>query len=333
MSLHEEPLVSLVTPVYNGEQYLAQCIESVLAQTYTNWEYIVVNNRSSDRTLEIAGRYANIEPRLRVHCNQELVGSIPNHNVGFQQISPQSKYCKVVHADDCLFPECVEEMVKLAEANPSVSIVGSYGHSGIRVTWDGLPYPSPVVSGRELCRQTLLDQIYIFGTPTSLMFRSDLVKNKKEFYNEANVHADVDACFEVLQDADFGFVHEILTYTRVHDSSITSSFSDRFDTYVVARLGFLLKYGPVYLKDEEYERQLKLMLREYYRLLGRRVPFQLRDKAFWDYQRDELRKFGQSISVLRVIGGMCLEMADCLFYPEKTIQRVRKKFANNGARI
>jgi glycosyltransferase involved in cell wall biosynthesis len=48
------PLVSILTPVYNGEKYLAECIRSVLAQTYQNWEYTIVNNCSTDKTLEIA---------------------------------------------------------------------------------------------------------------------------------------------------------------------------------------------------------------------------------------------------------------------------------------
>ena len=55
--MHVEPLVSVATPVYNGERHLAECIESVLAQTYQNWEYIIVNNCSTDRTREIAESY------------------------------------------------------------------------------------------------------------------------------------------------------------------------------------------------------------------------------------------------------------------------------------
>ena len=54
MSLPHGPLVSVLTPVYNGEDYLAECIESILAQTYRNFEYTIVNNCSKDRSLEIA---------------------------------------------------------------------------------------------------------------------------------------------------------------------------------------------------------------------------------------------------------------------------------------
>ncbi|MFZ1974630.1 MAG: glycosyltransferase family 2 protein, partial [Candidatus Acidiferrales bacterium] len=60
------PLVSIVTPAYNEENYLAECVESVLAQTYTNWDYTIVNNCSTDATLAIAQKYAAGDPRIRV---------------------------------------------------------------------------------------------------------------------------------------------------------------------------------------------------------------------------------------------------------------------------
>src|SRR5206468_7458596 len=120
------PLVTVVTPVYNGEKYLTECIESVLAQTYQNWEYIIVNNCSTDRSLEIAQSYAEQDVRIRIHNNQEFVGKEANENIAFRQISPASTYCKMVHADDWLFPECIARMVAVAETNSTVGIVGAY---------------------------------------------------------------------------------------------------------------------------------------------------------------------------------------------------------------
>ena len=60
------PLVSVVTPVHNGEAFLRECIESVLAQTYSHWEYIIVDNCSTDRTLEIASEYAIKDTRIKI---------------------------------------------------------------------------------------------------------------------------------------------------------------------------------------------------------------------------------------------------------------------------
>ena len=122
MSTSKQPLVSVVTPVYNGATDLAQCIESVLAQTYPHWEYIIVNNHSTDGTLEIAERFARMDERIHVYSNDALLDIIANHNRAYGLISPVSAYCKVVSADDWLFPECLARMVGLAEASPSVGM-------------------------------------------------------------------------------------------------------------------------------------------------------------------------------------------------------------------
>src|SRR6184192_1386806 len=100
MNLASAPLVTVLTPVYNSEKYLSECIESVLAQTYENWEYIIVNNCSTDRSLEIAQGYARKDDRVRIHNNRNFVGLIENHNIAFRQLAPQSKYCKIVIFDE-----------------------------------------------------------------------------------------------------------------------------------------------------------------------------------------------------------------------------------------
>src|SRR6266851_2770139 len=105
MNTTSQPLVSIVTPVYNEAEYLAECIGSVLAQTYQNWDYTIVDNCSTDGSVEIAHRYAAKDQRIRILENQQFLHAIPNFNVALRQISPTSKYCKVVLGDDRLFPE------------------------------------------------------------------------------------------------------------------------------------------------------------------------------------------------------------------------------------
>ena len=85
-----EPLVSILISVYNGQKYLAECIDSVLSQTYQNWEYLIVNNRSTDGTLDLAQPYALRDPRVRVHTNEEFVNRGENHNIAFRRISPRA---------------------------------------------------------------------------------------------------------------------------------------------------------------------------------------------------------------------------------------------------
>lgn len=128
--MSDAPLVSVVTPVYNGAEFLPQCIESVLAQTYRNWDFTIVNNCSTDDTLNVCLKYAAIDTRIRVVTNPSFLNIIENHNRTLSYLSPQAKYCKVVFADDWLFSSCIEELVANAEQHPSVGIVSSYALAG-----------------------------------------------------------------------------------------------------------------------------------------------------------------------------------------------------------
>lgn len=327
MSLNSQPFVSVVTPVYNGEKYLAQCIESVLRQTYENWEYIIVNNCSTDRSLEIAQHYADQDPRIRIHTNEDFLALMANWNHALHQIAPNSKYCKVVHADDWLFPDCLMAMVEVAEANPSVGIVGAYRLNGDQVDLDGLPYPSTVVSGHKLCRKSLLEgDFYVFGSPTSLLIRSGLIRSRQPFYKE-HIYADVEVCYNILQDTDFGFVHQVLTYTRMHNESQTSRHQS-LNTGILGKLTILTQYGPFYLNHEEYGTLLKQIMRRYHRFLGRNIL--RRDKDFWDYHQRWVENLGVSLSKIELLRGLVRELYSqsiaCLLYPKTTSRRVISSF-------
>ncbi|MGI6685189.1 MAG: glycosyltransferase family 2 protein [Bacillota bacterium] len=250
-NLNGQPLVSVITPVYNGENYLAECIESVLKQTYENFDYCIVNNCSTDRTREIAEHYQKIDHRIRICNNSEFLNICDNLNHAMRQLSPISKYCKVVHADDFLFPECIEKMVQLAETHPQVGIVGAYGLRGKEVVWDRLiPLEHRVTPGATVCRAILLGEPYVFGSPTSTLIRADLVRKRPEFYNALNPNPDAEVCFDILRESDFGFVHQVLTYTRVHDESQTTK-DGKVGSRVFGKLVTLRKFGPIYLTEEE----------------------------------------------------------------------------------
>lgn len=308
MNMTQDPLVSVVTPVYNGERFLRQCIESVLAQTYANWDFAIVNNHSTDRTLEIAREYAAKDSRIHVIDNEKHVRVIENHNIAARQISSTSKYCKFVAADDWLYPECLAEMVHLAEAHPSVAIVGAYGLFGSRVTYNGLPYPSTVVPGKELCRRYMLGEfdLIVFGVPTSLLYRSDIVRSRHAFYNEDNLHADSEVCFEFLENHDFGFVHQVLVYHRERPGSLTAG-SREMNTYLPGSLNELIRFGPIYLADDELAALLREKLNNYYWYLSKQV-FKSRGDDFWRYHRAKLAKLGYPLSGSRLLCQAILEL-------------------------
>jgi glycosyltransferase involved in cell wall biosynthesis len=317
------PLVSIVTPVFNNCEYLAECIESVLAQTYRNWDYTIVNNCSTDGSAEMAHRYAAKDSRIKVHENERFLRAISNHNVALRQISPDSKYCKIVFADDWLFPQCLEQMVSVAEEHPSVGIVGAYGLQGHEVMWSGLPYPSGLFSGREVCRRLFLEGLYVFGTSTSVLYRSDLVRNQDPFYNEENLHADLEACVVLLKRCDFGFVHQILTFKRSRPGSL-GAFTEDMHTLMAGHLHSLSKHGRDFLTREEYEDCLHHLVSEYYNFLGISLMKGRRDKKFWDYHNRKLTEAGVGFSHTRLAAAALARFARALFNPNETFEKLLK---------
>jgi len=327
VSMLEEPLVSVVTPVYNGEAYLAECIESVLAQNYSNWEYTIVDNCSSDGTPTLAEKYARLDKRITVHRNGVFLDIIANHNKAFRLISANSKYCKVVSADDWLFPECLARMTALAEANPSVGIVGSYQLSGGGGNWYlrtyGLPYDRTVIPGREIGRRQLLGELDVLGNPTSNLYRSDLTRGADSFYPNSSAEADVSACFKCLRDTDFGFVHQVISFERLHHDRITTT-SQAFNAYVGSKLHDLSTYGLSYLTPAEIDCRLQELLSEYYKFLAiSAVNFQ--DREFWEYHKKRLQDVGHPLDRGRLAWVICMKIADLVFNPKQTIERVLRR--------
>lgn len=294
-----QPLVSVITPLYNTAEYLAESIESVLGQTYEHWEHVILDNRSTDGSLEIARGYEARDPRIRVVAADVFVGGGENANRALREMSPGATYCKVLHADDWLFPECLDRMVELAEHNPDVGIVSAYRLEETQVTLDGIPYSISVLPGREIARAMLLGRPYgyVFGSPSSLLIRSDLIRERDPFYNVENrFQHDQEACYELLQVSDFGFVHQVLTFTRRPETAGTAHWV-RVGAQLPGQIDLLLKYGPVYLERAEYQRRLAVLLVHYgfgllrglpklddgdYRAYQRGVVARLRDRVDWN---------------------------------------------------
>ncbi len=306
MKANEGPLVSVVTPVYNGAAYLKECIESVLSQSYKNFEYIIVNNASTDLTLELANSYANRDERIRVCSNDTLIPLIANHNKALREIDPRSKYCKIVSADDFIFPECLAQMVALAEANPRVGLVGCYQLCGQmncrfeeqRVRNVGLDPFRSVFPGAEVCRKQLLGKLSVFGNPTSTMYRSDLVRRTQAFFPNASAEADTSACYSALSDADYGFVHQVLSYERVHDDRHTT-IALNLNSYLPSAISDCLTYGRNFMTEAELTERLRHLVVEYYEFLGTRA-LRPNNNAFWTYHKSALQALGMPLDRRRV---------------------------------
>ncbi len=110
--------VAIGLPVYNGERFLASALDSLLGQTYRNFELIISDNASTDRTEEICRAYANRDARIR-YCRQpENLGAVPNFNKVFEL--SDSEYFKWAAVDDLCAPTYLEQAVQVLDAHPDV---------------------------------------------------------------------------------------------------------------------------------------------------------------------------------------------------------------------
>jgi glycosyltransferase involved in cell wall biosynthesis len=122
------PKVSIGLPVYNGERFLRNAIESILAQNYRDFEFIICDNASTDGTEAICRHYAEKDPRIRYHRNATNIGSSPNHNRTVELA--RGEYFKWAAHDDECYPELVGRCVQVLERAPR-SLVLVYPQSEI----------------------------------------------------------------------------------------------------------------------------------------------------------------------------------------------------------
>lgn len=312
------PLVSVVTPVYNTGKYLAECIESVLAQTFTDFEYVILDNASTDDSPEIIARYARRDPRIRVVRNERLLPQVENYNHAFSLIGPGTRYAKMVQADDWIFPACLARLVDIAKEDDRIGIVGALAIRGANIAGQGIPYPARHVPGRVPCRIHLLQGLSVLGTPTTLLYRADLVRARPEFYDPRSLLDDLETCYQLLAGCDFGFAHEVLSFIRTDNESITGSIAG-YNPYLLHGLILLTKYGATYLSPEELDAELTRRRRDYFRFLGG-AALRGRDPGFWQHHREGLAAIGYELTAGRRTWLALGAAMDLLLNPLNTVR-------------
>ena len=115
------PIVSVVMPAYNVELYVEEAVRSILNQTFCDFEFIIVDDGSTDRTPEILRSFT--DPRIRLLFNEKNEGNYPARNRGCRLA--RGKYIAVMDADDVALPERLEKQVRFMEGNPDVLACGT----------------------------------------------------------------------------------------------------------------------------------------------------------------------------------------------------------------
>ncbi len=248
------PLVSVCTPVYNGGKFLDQCIQGVLKQTFTDFEYIIVDNASTDETAEIIERYRLQDSRIKVFRNDSTIPVIQNFNKCIEHIAPGSEWIKYALADDIFFPYCIQEMLGIGEQDPLIGIVSAYRIYDYHLAYLGLPMDQQIFAGTDILKKQLLHEFHVCsGSPNSLMYRRRVFEELGGFRNDY-LHGDTDLAYRLLDRYKLGFVHDVLTWTGQHEGRIELA-SIKAGRNITEYLDFgfrnLENYKSIKLSDKE----------------------------------------------------------------------------------
>lgn len=223
------PRVSFAVPVRNGERYIGKLIQSILEQTFYNFEIVVCDNGSSDKTREVVQAFAERDDRIKCHFNETDIGQIENFNRVFHL--SRGQYIRWIGADDWLEMTYTEKCVKLLDNEPTLIGVTTYtvlhyddGREK-RFEYEGERLESPDPSVRFTRLMWLLSKGLLYYSPLSALFRRDALEQTQ--------------LFQVTSDTDFVLVAELSVAGRfghipehlVHRRRPADSPSDRDEMY------------------------------------------------------------------------------------------------------
>lgn len=250
-------LVSVLLPVYNGEKYVREAIESVISQDYPNFEFIIVDNASTDSTPEIIAEYDS-DRRLRVFRNDQNVSRLENFVKAFSLASENSLWLKFIGDDDRLLPGCLKEMVKAGELKDNIGLVTSQYYDGEQLVTGVFARGEEVVSGPAFLRCLLLEpqsRSTLFS-PASLLVAHKAYKKCGPFRTDL-LHADHELFYRILNRYDLAYVHKPLTVSGYHSGSGqagSTATGVTFSEAYIIRYKRLPEYDNVRLRISEVER-------------------------------------------------------------------------------
>lgn len=219
MDKNVKPAISVLMPVYNGEKYLKQAIDSILSQTFTNFELITINDGSKDSSLDILKSYN--DPRLIIINNEINKGLIESLNIGLAQ-------CKGVYTarfdhDDVALPHRLEIQYNFMQKHPEIDLVGGWtecidsNNKSLKINRN----PSnPIVIRYEFLFNNVMFH-------SSIFFRTEKIK-KKGGYSEEFVHSeDYEMYSRPGKELICSNIPEVLFKLRLHSDSITGSVNSQ----------------------------------------------------------------------------------------------------------
>lgn len=246
-------MVSVLLPVYNGEKYLYKCVKSILNQSFKDFELIIINDGSIDKSREIITSFR--DERIRLVSNETNMGLIFSLNKGLKLI--RSKYMVRMDADDISHSDRILHLVEFMESNPTVGICGTK----VGTLEDSSSRPDAVLDADIRGKHLLNCAI----THASAIYRMDIIRSNKLSYDEGYKHSeDNDFITNILKVSEGAILNQNLYWVRTHDDQVSRKFRDiqKFSS-TKRRVELLGEVFGVNLNSEEIKLYQALSYKEF----------------------------------------------------------------------
>lgn len=220
MTASDSPCVSIIMPAYNGERFIAQAIDSVLAQTWTNWELIIVNDGSTDNTAAILATFK--DPRITV-ITQRNQGQAAARNAGLN--IAKGKYQAFLDADDLYLPDALANLSEYLELHPGVDVVYSDGYfcNEQAVPLMKLSEHRPATPIGDILESVVTTSSIIIAIHCTMTRRKVIERSKLQFDRRLTPSEDWDFWIQLARYAQFGYLDKPTCVYRVHETNITKA--------------------------------------------------------------------------------------------------------------
>jgi len=238
------PLVSVIMPVYNVQSFVAEAIESILRQTYRNFELVIVDDASTDASWSIIQKYVKQSKKIKViHLKKNVNrGGDGAGNIAFQHTNPKSKYIARIDADDVALPHRLEIQVNYMEEHADIAVLGSavniINDQGKLIGQKRVP-----TQHQDIYRQYF--EVHPMIHPTLMIRRAALPSQKNLYTLELSANNDYLTFSQMIsQGKQFSNLSQKLVLYRVHDTNDSLANIKRtfFNTLKIRR-AMVTKYG------------------------------------------------------------------------------------------